>query len=331
MRVLALTHVFPRSEGDPCAPFLLAWANALRGAGVRIAVVAPHDAGLPIRHHVAGIGVRRSRYAPDGWERLAYRGQMHELVRSPAGPPLAGGLIASLTSAVRAQIRAGRPDVLHVHWWLPGAIVARLARPSIPVVVTVHGTDVALIEARPALAALARWALEGVDRVEAVSTDLAERLEAATGRPADAIGPMPLAAAAQAAAATGASGSGAGSGLKAAGTTGDSERPLRVLAAGRLVPEKGFTDLVEAVARLAAPARLEIVGDGPERVALIQRAAARRVDLHLPGSLPPEELAVAYAGADVVAQPSHREGFGLVAAEALMAGVPVVATDSGGA
>ena len=326
VRVLVLTHVFPRTVGDPSAPFLLTWVRALRGAGCRVAVVAPHDAGLPARHHVGGIGVRRARYAPDRLERLAYRGEMHRLARTPAGPPLVAALVAALATATRAQLRAARPDVLHVHWWLPGAVAARLAlmpprTVDVPVVVTVHGTDVALIEQRPVLAPLARWALAVADRVEAVSTDLADRLERAVGRTADAVAPMPLAAAGP----DGPDGPAAGS------STASSTAPLRVLAVGRLVPEKGFADLVAAAARCAVPVALTIVGDGPERDRLAAAARALGVDLRLPGRLPPDALGGWYATADVVAQPSHREGFGLVAAEALLAGVPVVATDVGGA
>lgn len=319
MRVLALTHVFPRTASDPSAPFLLTWARALAEAGADVAVVAPHDAGLPRRQVVGGIPVALARYGPDAWERLAYRGEMHQLVRSPAGPLLAAGLIGSLARAVRGQVRAGRPDVLHVHWWVPGAIAARLARVDVPVVLTVHGTDVALIEARPAVARLARWAIAAADRVEAVSIDLSDRLQRATGRAADAINPMPLDP----------------YWLEGAGSTGSadgvSDDPFTVLGVGRMVPEKGFADLVDAVAGLERPARLVLVGEGPERLRLVARARAAGVHLELPGRLAPSDLRAAYAGASVVAQASHREGLGLVAAEALCAGTPVVATDSGGA
>lgn len=316
LRVLALTHVFPRAADDPSAPFLLTWARALREAGVDLAVVAPHDAGLPARHDVDGVRVLRARYAPDRFERLAYRGEMHQIARTPAGPPLVAGLVGALARAVQAQVQAGQPDLVHVHWWLPGAIALRLANVDVPTMCTVHGTDVALAESRPRLAKLATWALAGMDRVEAVSHDLAERLERLTGRAADAVNPMPL-------------------------DTRWVEGPvlphppdgdgLRVLAVGRLVAEKGFDDLIDALVRLGRPAHLTIVGDGPERDSLEAHAADCGVPVTFAGRLSPAELAAAYGRADVVAQPSHREGFGLVAAEALVQGVPVVATDSGGA
>jgi glycosyltransferase involved in cell wall biosynthesis len=317
VRVLALTHVFPRRADDPSAPFLLTWARALQAGGVDLAVVAPHDAGLPRRPVVGGVPVALARYAPERFERLAYRGEMHHIARTPAGPPLVAALLGALALEVRRQVRAGDPDVLHVHWWVPGAVVARLARVDVPTVVTVHGTDVALLEARPRLARLARWALDGADRVEAVSSALAERLEAVTGRAADAVNPMPLHPDRLAPPAP------------AGGAEPRGER-LEVLAVGRLVPEKGFGDLVQAAARARTPLRLVLVGDGPDRGRLAALASSLGVDLTLTGTLSPGELGKAYANADVLAQPSHAEGLGLVVAEALAAGLPVVSTDCGG-
>lgn len=315
MRILALTHVFPRADDDPAAPFLLTWARALRTAGADVGVIAPHDAGLPNRDVVAGVPVRRVRYAPERHERIAYQGQMHHLMREASGPLLAGALVSALAWSLRIQASQARPDVVHVHWWVPGMLAARLARVPVPVVCTVHGTDVALIEARPALAPVARWALHAADRVEAVSSDLADRLLQATGRRADGVNPMPL--------------------PEHWSAPPEPHAPprastLHVLAVGRLVPEKGFADLVAALARVDLATELTLVGEGPQGDALRAQAGALGVPLHMPGRLDAAALARAYRCADVVVQPSHREGLGLVAVEALLSGVPVVATDSGG-
>lgn len=95
-----------------------------------------------------------------------------------------------------------------------------------------------------------------------------------------------------------------------------------VLAVGRLVPQKGFDLLVQAVAGL--PVSLTIVGDGPDRDALRRQALAEGVALHLPGWetdpwCRPAHLAVI---------PSRWEGFGLVAIEALASGLPVLVSDA---
>ena len=76
--------------------------------------------------------------------------------------------------------------------------------------------------------------------------------------------------------------------------------------------------------------QLVIVGNGPERETLGKRASQAGVDLHLPGAVSPTELGNWYRRAHIVAVPSLREGFGLVAAEAAAAGRAVVASAVGG-
>ncbi|MGI9016971.1 MAG: glycosyltransferase [Euzebya sp.] len=315
VRALSLTHVFPRSDDDPSAAFLGTWARALRAAGHDVRVIAPHDRGLSEVDVVQGTPVRRVRYADGAHELLAYRGEMHRLaLRPPFGPPLLGAFVTEMAAAVRRAVRRWRPDVLHVHWWIPGAVITRIARVDLPVVVHLHGTDVAVVENRPWLAGLANWALAGADRVEVVSTSLADRCQDALGLRADGLNPMPLDLAS----------------LIAVPAQVSLDRPL-ILGVGRLVAEKGFADMVMAAAGLGRPVRLRIIGEGPQLQALQALATARGVDLELPGAIAPAQLPGEYAKADLVVQPSHGEGFGLVAAEAVLLGRPVVATDSGGA
>ena len=104
-----------------------------------------------------------------------------------------------------------------------------------------------------------------------------------------------------------------------------------ILAAGRLVPVKGFVRLVRAFARLPHPdARLVILGHGPEHDAI--RAEAERLGvadrLDLPGYV--AEPWQWYARARCFALSSRVEAFGNVVVEALAHGLPVVATDCDG-
>ncbi len=108
---------------------------------------------------------------------------------------------------------------------------------------------------------------------------------------------------------------------------------IRILYVGELVPRKGVAHLIDAVAALPMPARLEIVGDGPLRAELEARAARAglgpRTRFHGNVAQGPALLAH-FRGADVLALPSVAgEGLPRVLQEAMAASCPVVATDVG--
>lgn len=116
----------------------------------------------------------------------------------------------------------------------------------------------------------------------------------------------------------------------------DDERPrdgVVVGYAGRLTAAKGVDTVVEAIAG-DRRMRLRVAGDGPERAALAQLADRVGARVDFVGALPVADLAEFYRTLDVLAVPSRTtptwvEQFGRVAVEAMSAGVPVVASDSG--
>jgi glycosyltransferase involved in cell wall biosynthesis len=99
-------------------------------------------------------------------------------------------------------------------------------------------------------------------------------------------------------------------------TVGPPEDPPHLLYVGRLSEEKGVRELAEASGGLP----LVVVGDGPLR-SLFPQAV---------GFVPPRRLGPYYERAAVVVVPSRREGYGMVAREAMAWGRPVVATSVGG-
>jgi len=104
---------------------------------------------------------------------------------------------------------------------------------------------------------------------------------------------------------------------------------------GRIRAEKGVDVLVRAAAKLAAQGlefRIVVAGDGPQRAECENLArhlgVAQRFDWL--GTVERQQLPELYRSFDVVAVPSRWEGFGLVAAEAMLHGAPVVAARTGG-
>ena len=108
----------------------------------------------------------------------------------------------------------------------------------------------------------------------------------------------------------------------------------RIVAAGRLVPQKGFDVLIASFAALADDYpdwQLVIYGEGADRAAL--ETAARRLSLSdrilLPGVS--KDMRAAFAAADLFVLPSRYEGYPNVLLEALASGCAVIATDCPGA
>ncbi len=103
-----------------------------------------------------------------------------------------------------------------------------------------------------------------------------------------------------------------------------------LLYVGRLAPEKNLEPLLDAFALLRADrpeVRLALVGDGPARAALESRAAE---GVAFCGYLAGEELAAAYASADLFVFPSRTDTFGNAVLEAMASGLPVVVAREGG-
>ncbi len=107
----------------------------------------------------------------------------------------------------------------------------------------------------------------------------------------------------------------------------------RVVFVGRLAQQKGVTHLVDAAARLRTPGvSVTLVGDGPDRAALERQAAGLGVAdrVRFLGFRAHDEVPAVLAATDVLVLPSVYEELGSVLLEGLQAGVPIVASDTGG-
>lgn len=218
-----------------------------------------------------------------------------------------------------ALLRRERPDVVHTNFAVPGALARRMAKHAgVPVVVTTQHELYGSMSPhlRLAVRATERCADAVVYVSHAVARSFGRTADAAEDRrprhlvihncvDADAIGRI------------------------AAGIT---RVPGRIVCAGRLVSVKGQATLLRALPAIAAAepaAHLMLIGAGPDEARLKALAGelglAERVTFA--GWLSWEETVRAMAGAATVVAPSTLEGFGLVIAEAMAAGAPLVASD----
>jgi glycosyltransferase involved in cell wall biosynthesis len=206
-----------------------------------------------------------------------------------ARPQLALRVPSMLRNFRRAAARAAADtDVVHGHWLASAWVAESLGQ---PVVAEVWGTDVELARRMPWVS---RRIFARADAVVAPSIELARAAERLGARDVRVI---PV-------------------GTEMPEVVPTPDDPPHVLYAGRLSPEKGILELVEAARSLP----LVVAGDGPLR---------DRVPDAL-GMLSHDELLVRYGQASVVTCPSYREGFGVVCAEAMAYGRPVVASAVGG-
>jgi glycosyltransferase involved in cell wall biosynthesis len=114
------------------------------------------------------------------------------------------------------------------------------------------------------------------------------------------------------------------------------DRPVRLLSVGTVTPRKGHGLLVEALRDVVAPPwHLTIIGSlerDPVTVLELRRTIDRTGlgdQIILAGEYPPERLRNAYADSDLFVLPSWHEGYGMVFAEAMIRGLPILATTGG--
>ena len=189
MRVVFLTHNYPRHAGDVAGAFLHPLAVALVGQGHAVSVIAPSDHGQGGDQVMDGVRIKRVRYASPSRERYAYTGAMQSAVRSPGGLAALYGLWRAMRRGVRDVAGDPKETVVHAHWWIPAGLAAP---PELPMVLTLHGTDGALLERSGLARSLARPVLRRSAVVTTVSTALARTASRTAGLELAAIRVQPM-------------------------------------------------------------------------------------------------------------------------------------------
>ena len=332
--VVMVTSSYPRFPGDSVGTFMEPIATAVAARGHEVHVVAPWHPLISRLPEESGVRFHFYKYAPvPALNVFGYAAAMRADVTlrgaAFAAAPLA---LAQGWRAARAVARNNGATVMHGHWVVPGGITASLAAPRLPLVISLHGSDVFVAEKLPPARVAARVAFRRAGAITACSEDLARRAiaigaDAARvevvpyGVDADRFKPDPRGRAS----------------IRAALGAGDDR--MLVFAAGRLVRKKGFEYLIDAVAGLPATDRtlLAIGGAGDLAPELERRAAgAAPGRITLLGNLTQDQVGQHLSAADIVVVPSVRDeagnvdGLPNVVLEALASGTPLITTPAGG-
>lgn len=116
----------------------------------------------------------------------------------------------------------------------------------------------------------------------------------------------------------------------------DSEEGLFIVSVGSLKPVKGHDVLLnafqEVIRTYSKYISLNIIGEGPNKYLYKQFISKKNLSnyIHLKGWLTPEEVREELNKASIFVFPSRKEGFGLALVEAMAAGLPIIASDTGG-
>jgi len=332
MRILMLTSSYPKYRGEATAPFIEEIAAGLAARGHTVDLVAPYNPDLRREPVERGVNLSFYRYAPH--PTLNVWGYAQSLLgdtkfkwQTLGAIPFA---LLGTVKALQAQLTTSSFDLIHAHWALPNGLpAALLARKyHLPILISLHGSDIYLAEKTPPLALAARATFRLATALTACSRDLLQR-SLRLGAEVEKSSVIPygihpqefcprLSARREVRVALGVR----------------EDRPL-VIGLGRFVYKKGFSVLLEAWPHVLAQhpnALLVLVGYGDLREALEKQAQALGIaqQVYFTGQVDREQVATYLAAADIFALPLVQEqgtdGLPNTLLEAMAGEVPIVAS-----
>jgi len=281
VRVVFLTHNYPRWPGDYSGAAVAVLARALvrRGVSVRVVAMGGEDAAERIEQD--GIPIRRVRIPSRLGQTVFDQDAFAARLRSPRRWELLLRLRRRLRLAAEREVSAGA-DLVHAHWWMPSGWAAP---PRVPQVLTLQGTDAGLIRSSRLARAAARRLLGRTTLITAVSRSIGETFQNVTGRfvGTEHVHPLPIESRGR------------------PWTRGGSGAVMmaRLDAAGRV----GLA--LETIALLASRGHklpLTVIGEGRRRDALQQQARHLGVSelVRFVGGMPPDQALGHLARADLM-------------------------------
>jgi len=233
----------------------------------------------------------------------------------------------ALASKMAEVANREKLDILHVHYAIPHAVCAILAKQmssrDIKIVTTLHGTDITVLGYDPSLTDAIKFGIEKSDSVTAVSLSLVNQTyelinpdkqietvynfidERIYHKLSD-------------------------TSLKAQLQIKEEEKVIIHVSNFRAV--KRVTDVIKTFAKVSAvmPAKLLLVGDGPEMTIVCKLVKQLSLEEKVIFLGKQENLEELYSISDLMLLLSEKESFGLVALEAMACGVPCIGTNVGG-
>lgn len=322
MMVYMVTTSFPRWTGDGEGAFIFELSRALARKGVRVRVISMHTPGAATYERMdSNIEVFRPKYWwPDRLELLRTEGgglpvtlRKHPWISIQIVP-----YIISQTAVVSRLIQ--RDDLIHAHWSLSAGVglLTKFCRNTpIPLVATVHGSDIFQIKRYRILAIATAEILRRCDLVISVSKALAEEV-VKLGVPQNIVRVIPN-----------------GVDIQKFSPLSPDQRENMILYVGSLIERKGVYFLINALPKvfISLPEyKLVIIGDGPQRNLLkneIKRLGIESNVIFL-GFQSHETVKNMMKKSKLLVLPSLEEAQGVVLLEAMACGTPVVATRVGG-
>ena len=235
----------------------------------------------------------------------------------------------ALSSKLVDMVKVHKIDVLHVHYAIPHAYAAYMAKKmlheegiKIPIVTTLHGTDITLVGSHPFYKTAVTFSINKSDAVTSVSQSLKEDTQRLFNTQKD-IKVIPNFIDIDK----------YQTGFK------ECDRDLLALPSERVIthvsnfrPVKRIADVIEVFYRVQkeVPSKLMMVGEGPERKQAEQLCKTYGIENKVVFLGNSNEVDKILCFSDLFLLPSQTESFGLAALEAMASGVPVISSNSGG-
>ncbi len=333
LKIAMLTTSYPKWPGESTAPFIEEIAAGIAARGHEVHVLMPYRADLRREAFERDVHLHHYRYAiHPGMEVWGYAASLQGDVGIKNAALWAAPL--ALRSSLQALLRltaTGDFSLIHAHWMLPNGPVAALCARlrGLPLVVSLHGSDVFLAEQSAPTAWAACWAARQAGAITSCSGDLGARL-AAVGAPPERVTVVPY---------------GVDADVFHPGANGtevrarlgiEPDQPV-IFTLGRMVFKKGFDILLNAMPRVIAEhpeVVLVLGGYGDLREALEQQAVRLGIMEHVrfPGVIGHDDVPAFFSMADVATFPSihdqrgNVDGLPNVLLEAMSIGRPIVAS-----